>query len=1063
MSETSKTKGIVSKKLKETHKSKRSTISGSSSSSSEDSSTSSTSKATTSSKSRAKTKLAVLEARLNAQKEIDKLNEKHARERLDFEEELIRQKHVQAEAVALAEKQQFELQRLREEKELPYQQKLTQAHLEAQLKEAIAELTAHQSSSTASNAERSQRLIANTDTPYSMTSCENSSPQQTVSTILQSDNTPHTFAATATTNLCAATNLSATRSSAYTPNFTNAPYATVHTTSDTNISNPSVVNCFTQCRPNDNHVGNMSFPSSRAVFPNDAFNSNNADSNNSPFLSFRGAGANSTASPLANASLRVTFGVPGLGHISEGLGSVFVGQQLPTFEVKPPVFDGNSEAYYNFTDAFDSLIDAQIKDPKLKLYYLLQYTKGVAHTLIQGCQYMPPDVGYLTAKRLLRDHFGQKLQVATACVNTVTNGPVLSKKDVSAILEFSAKLTACQYTLAGMNYLHKMDNVDIIRKITRRFPPQWLSSWEHLVDQILHVQQRDINFSDLSSFVATKTRECTNFVTQPVNYCSDSSLNAASAGQKQQNKRVAKSFGIQAKTGTQPAKQCQLCNGPHYLNQCQQFRKMTYDERRTFVEKESLCICCLNKRHFSSKCERKTPCRYDGCKKRHTTLLHPPSKDFGNCTEQTDKDKTLRNPSDPKSQSKNSKQTVDCINGLVSATAPSSGMLPVIPVKVRLQGTKTLVQTKAFFDNGSTNSFITSDLMNKLGIRSCTEIIVNTATLNCNTENYKRTKVVNNVLLLDFAEINSIQLAPLLSTDNLPISASDVVTQDDLKDFPEFSDIFVPHVECEVGLLIGNDNLRAFQPLEVVTTSEGSYAIKTVAGWIAYCANWKKPNEKAKSFFSKSCSMDLCSLCYDVMDSTINPKKELSVEQARFLDSVSSSIQHLSNDHYEIDLPIRNENLRMPQNKELAVQRAMYLKRRFKRDARFQQHYQDFMKDLIEKGYAEEVPDKEVQDGKVWYLPHHGVYHPEKLNKIRVVFDASAKFQGISLNQALLPGPDLTNNLISVLLRFRREKIALQGDIQAMFHQVSVPVKDRDLFRFVWWKDGKIDGNLMDY
>ena len=130
-----------------------------------------------------------------------------------------------------------------------------------------------------------------------------------------------------------------------------------------------------------------------------------------------------------------------------------------------------------------------------------------------------------------------------------------------------------------MNYLHKMDNVNIIRKITRRFPPQWLSSWEHLVDQILHVQQRDINFSDLSSFVVTKTRECTNFVTQPANYCSDSSLNAASAGQKQQNKRVAKSFGIRAKTGTQPAKQCQLCNGPHYLNQCQQFRKMTYDER----------------------------------------------------------------------------------------------------------------------------------------------------------------------------------------------------------------------------------------------------------------------------------------------------------------------------------------------------------------------------------------------------------------------------------------------------------------------------------------------------
>ena len=81
----------------------------------------------------------------------------------------------------------------------------------------------------------------------------------------------------------------------------------------------------------------------------------------------------------------------------------------------------------------------------------------------------------------------------------------------------------------------------------------------------------------------------------------------------------------------------------------------------------------------------------------------------------------------------------------------------------------------------------------------------------------------------------------------------------------------------------------------------------------------------------------------------------------------------------------------------------------------------------------------------VWYLPHHGVYHPKKTSKIRVVFDTSAKFQEISLKQAPLPEPDLTNNLISGLLRFRREKIGLQGDIQAMFQQVSVPVKDRDL------------------
>ena len=70
------------------------------------------------------------------------------------------------------------------------------------------------------------------------------------------------------------------------------------------------------------------------------------------------------------------------------------------------------------------------------------------------------------------------------------------------------------------------------------------------------------------------------------------------------------------------------------------------------------------------------------------------------------------------------------------------------------------------------------------------------------------------------------------------------------------------------------------------------------------------------------------------------------------------------------------------------------------------------MKDMIDKGQAEKVPDNELHldNGRVWYIPHHGVYHPQKPDKIRVVVDASAEFNGESLNKHLLQGPDLTNN-----------------------------------------------------
>ncbi len=99
------------------------------------------------------------------------------------------------------------------------------------------------------------------------------------------------------------------------------------------------------------------------------------------------------------------------------------------------------------------------------------------------------------------------------------------------------------------------------------------------------------------------------------------------------------------------------------------------------------------------------------------------------------------------------------------------------------------------------------------------------------------------------------------------------------------------------------------------------------------------------------------------------------------------------------------------------------------------------MNNIIEKGYAEKVPDENLHrgDGKVWCIPHHGVYHQKK-NKICVVFECNASYQGFSLNGQLLQGPNLTNTLIGVLTRFRKEPIAMMADIESMFYQVRVPI-----------------------
>lgn len=90
------------------------------------------------------------------------------------------------------------------------------------------------------------------------------------------------------------------------------------------------------------------------------------------------------------------------------------------------------------------------------------------------------------------------------------------------------------------------------------------------------------------------------------------------------------------------------------------------------------------------------------------------------------------------------------------------------------------------------------------------------------------------------------------------------------------------------------------------------------------------------------------------------------------------------------------------------------------------------------------------------------MYHPKK-QKIRVVFDCGASYQGTSLNEHLLQGPDLTSPLVSVLVQFRMEYVAMMADIETMFHQVKVNPYDCDLLRFLWWTGGNIDANLEEY
>ena len=123
--------------------------------------------------------------------------------------------------------------------------------------------------------------------------------------------------------------------------------------------------------------------------------------------------------------------------------------------------------------------------------------------------------------------------------------------------------------------------------------------------------------------------------------------------------------------------------------------------------------------------------------------------------------------------------------------------------------------------------------------------------------------------------------------------------------------------------------------------------------------------------------------------------------------------------HFHLHLPLKKAEPMFPENRAMAFKRLKSMKNKMLKDENFRKDYTKFMSDMVSRGHAEKVDQKKTTPkGWKWFVPHHGVYHPVT-KKFRIVMDCSASYQGVSLNEELMQGPDNNNLLLGVLLRFR--------------------------------------------
>jgi len=754
---------------------------------------------------------------------------------------------------------------------------------------------------------------------------------------------------------------------------------------------------------------------------------------------------------------------------------------------RPPTFDGDPLRYPAFITAFETLIESKVFDPNERMYFLEQYTSGKAKELISGCIQSKSEESYFEAKALLKKHYGDPFKIANAHTTKLCHWPSIKPNDGMALHDFAMAMEQAKCAMKGMSHMNDLNTAHVLRQLWEKLPRYLRSKWTETNNKTKAVKGRMANFEEFVEFVRVQA----DLATDPV--FSEGSVSRQATEERDKiftqprfvRRTPTRSKGTSFVTDVskttkvnQHITTCVLCEGSHNVNDCEQFLKKPLTDRRDFVKDKKLCFSCFSDKHISKNCTEKMTCKV--CSKQHPTSLHD-----------DEWSKKRKNKSRSENNAKVNNNRASVSNMTENRDIPvNMGILPVL-LYHKDNPTKK-VKVYALLDNGSGGTFVTESAVRKLEIEGCDTNL--TLTTMHGSQNLS-TKAVEGLIAVNLNDESvCVDLPRTFTQKMIPADRSEIPRQDVVSKIPHLHDVsskIHPYMEdVEVGLLVGLNCPSALRPREIIYGSESDpYAVRSLLGWYI--------NGPAHSSIENSQSNNVRSNRIDISEQytstpargyvvqqrtvkeNITPQAvsqmfeldfsetergtAMSREDVKFFRTVEEGLVHLEDSHYEMPLPLKNQNIELPNNYSQAQSRLESLKKRLQSDCKYRNDYCNFMTEIIDKGYARKVDKSDKNSkGRVWYLPHHGVYHPQK-HKVRVVFDCSAKYGGQSLNDNLLQGPDLTSKLIGVLTRFRQEKFAFMADIEKMFFQVRVKKEDQSLLRFLWWPDGNIEREPEEY
>ncbi len=527
---------------------------------------------------------------------------------------------------------------------------------------------------------------------------------------------------------------------------------------------------------------------------------------------------------------------------------------------------------------------------------------------------------------------------------------------------------------------------------------------------------------------------------------------------------------------------CSYCQQDHTSNSCRVVPQP--HARKQVLQKAGRCFVCLRRGHISRECN--SPRRCAKCGGRHHVSIclrgtdpPPPRRDLPVSDQlKTDNpiaDSTRSRPDPPaaqrsglnagaptfQSQEPRSTTTLWVNSGrtVLLQTAQSRAFNPDSPHQSR--------RVRIVLDSGSQRSYVTEHVARELSLTPEGKQPMTIMTFGTSEEQPQVCDRVRLSLALKNGRTRQLKLftVPIICE---PLSCQPVSVCQDSFDHLMGLDLADPsdgRSRLDIDILVGSDQYWDLTTGETRRGRSGPVAINTELGWVlsgpAACTS-PDQNQPFTSLTTHTLRVDGLPLAVQALDDRLKSFWDLesfgispySDTDPSVNETFESSICFVDG-RYQVKLPWKESHPPLADHYNLCVKRLRGLIRRLRQDPDVLREYDSTVKDQIQRGVVEPVEEASGElCHKIHYLPHHAIIRKDReTTKIRVVYDASARSEGPSLNDCLHAGPKFDQRILDILLRFRVHRVAVTADIEKAFLMVGIAKEDRDVLRFLWFDD----------